>query len=193
MKPRILVVDDEMDIVDLLAFNFKNEGWEVMTAFDGEEAIRMAVTTEPDLILLDLMMPKLDGMAVCEILRKNPHTARIPIIILSAWSSEDARVLGLETGANDYVNKPFSPREVVVRARNLVDDNLPNVLPEIRIHDLVLDVTAEKVTINGQPVKVSHREFKILACLTQNIVSQVEKEVASPPQSCVTTCKEDTV
>jgi len=115
VRQKILIVDDEPDIVELLAFNLKAEGYEVVTAASGLEALNQARATLPDLILLDLMLPELDGLAVSEILHRLPSTAPIPIIIITAWKSELSRVIGLATGAEDYVTKPFSPRDLVRR------------------------------------------------------------------------------
>jgi DNA-binding response OmpR family regulator len=115
---KILVVDDEQDIVELVAFNLRAEGFEVFSAASGPEALNRARAILPDLIVLDLMLPDLDGVAVCEILHRLPSTAPIPVIMLTAWSSELARIIGLETGAEDYLTKPFSPRELVSRIRN---------------------------------------------------------------------------
>ncbi len=102
-------------MVELVAFNLRAEGHEVITASNGLEALNQARAALPDLIVLDLMMPEMDGMAVCEILNRLPSTARIPVIMLTAWSSELSRIIGLEIGAADYMTKPFSPRELVVR------------------------------------------------------------------------------
>jgi DNA-binding response OmpR family regulator len=112
---RILVVDDEPDMVELVSFNLRAEGFEVIVARDGLEALNQARAGLPDLIILDLMLPELDGLAVCEILHRLPSTAPIPVIMVSAWTSEVTRVLGRETGASDYLTKPFSPRELVSR------------------------------------------------------------------------------
>ena len=118
MTPKILVVDDEPDMLELISFNLKPEGYNVFTAGSGPEALNQARAILPDLIVLDLMLPDLDGVAVCEILHRLPSTAPIPIIIVTAWSSELARVIGLESGAEDYLTKPFSPRELVLRIKN---------------------------------------------------------------------------
>lgn len=118
MTAKILVVDDEPDIVELVAFNLRAEGFEVFSAGSGPEALNQARAHLPDLIVLDLMLPDLDGVAVREILRRLPSTAPIPVIMLTAWSSELARIIGLETGAEDYLTKPFSPRELVLRVKN---------------------------------------------------------------------------
>ena len=113
MKRLILIVDDEPDACELAEFVLKAEGYETITAKDGLEALKKTQTFSPDLILLDLMMPELDGISVCEILKRNPATATIPIIMLTAWSSNQARTIGLLTGAKHYLTKPFSPRELV--------------------------------------------------------------------------------
>src|SRR3981189_2303949 len=115
MTQKILVVDDEPDLVELVAFNLKAEGFEVITARNGVEALDQARGAHPDLIVLDLMLPELDGLAVCEILHRLPATALIPIIMLTAWKSEISRLIGLNTGAEDYLTKPFSPRDLVQR------------------------------------------------------------------------------
>ena len=115
VRQKILVVDDEPDIVELLSFNLKAEGYEVITAANGLEALNQARATLPDLIVLDLMIPELDGLAVCEILHRLPSTALIPVIMLTAWKNELSRIIGLETGAEDYMTKPFSPRDLVAR------------------------------------------------------------------------------
>jgi DNA-binding response OmpR family regulator len=115
VREKILVVDDEPDIVELVAFNLRAEGYDVLTARDGLQALNLAREALPDLIVLDLMLPEMDGLAVCEILRRLPSTAPIPVIMLTAWSNKLSRAIGLETGASDYVTKPFSPRELVLR------------------------------------------------------------------------------
>ena len=118
MRRRILVVDDEPDLVELVSFNLRAEGYEVITAANGMEALNQARAALPDLIVLDLMMPELDGLSVCEILRRLPSTAPIPVIMLTAWKSELTRIIGLDTGAEDYITKPFSPRDLVTRVKN---------------------------------------------------------------------------
>jgi DNA-binding response OmpR family regulator len=118
MRRRILVVDDEPDLVELVSFNLRAEGYEVITAANGVEALDQARAVLPDLIVLDLMMPELDGLSVCEILRRLPSTAPIPVIMLTAWKSELTRIIGLDTGAEDYITKPFSPRDLVTRVKN---------------------------------------------------------------------------
>jgi DNA-binding response OmpR family regulator len=120
VRKKILVVEDDLDLVELLRFNLINAGFSVFAALDGAEALKKARSVLPDLILLDLMLPELDGFAVCEILRRNNSTAGIPIIILTAISSQLARVAGIGAGANDFVTKPFSPKDLLGRIETLL-------------------------------------------------------------------------
>jgi DNA-binding response OmpR family regulator len=122
MRKKILVVDDDTGLVELLSFNLKKAGFAIGTAFDGIEALKKARSIAPDLILLDLMLPELDGFAVCEILRRDSATASIPVIMLTALSGELGRLAGLDSGANDYVTKPFSLKQLVSK----VDEFLKN-------------------------------------------------------------------
>jgi DNA-binding response OmpR family regulator len=119
-RAKILAVDDEPELTDLMQYHLARAGHEVRTAANGWEAIHAVRQNRPDIILLDLMLPDLDGFGVCEILRRDPQTATIPIVIVSAWSSPDSRNLGLELGALDYMTKPFSPAELVERVNRLV-------------------------------------------------------------------------
>jgi two-component system alkaline phosphatase synthesis response regulator PhoP len=117
------VVEDDEDLIELLSFNLRSSGFAVGTATDGIEALKKARSLAYDLILLDLMLPELDGFAICEILRRDPATADTPIIILTAVSTEFARLTGLEAGANDYLTKPFSPRQLISRVKELLHTN----------------------------------------------------------------------
>jgi DNA-binding response OmpR family regulator len=123
VRKKILVVEDDLDLVELLRFNLTNAGFSVMAATDGSEALKKARSVVPDLILLDLMLPELDGFAVCEILRREAATAPIPIIILTAMSSHFARLAGLESGANDYITKPFSPKHLLGRIATVLNQS----------------------------------------------------------------------
>lgn len=120
MKPLVLSVDDEADVTTLVQFHLDKAGYEVMTAATGREALDCLTLRRPDLILLDLMLPDIDGFGVCEILRRSVTTATIPIVILTAWATPDAKSLGLELGALDYLTKPFSPRDLVTRVQRLL-------------------------------------------------------------------------
>jgi len=126
MRPIVLTVDDEPDVIALVRFHLARAGYEVMTAASGREALEAIRLRRPDLVVLDLMLPDIDGFGVCEILRRTAATAAIPIIILSAWSTPDARLLGLDLGALDYVSKPFSPKDLVARVFKLLP---PAALP----------------------------------------------------------------
>ncbi len=121
MRKKILIVDDDVELVELLRFNLKRSGFAVGTASNGIEALKKACSIAPNLIILDLMLPEMDGFAVCEILRRDTATSSIPIIMLTALSSELGRLEGLSCGANDYVTKPFSPRELISRVEGLLD------------------------------------------------------------------------
>jgi DNA-binding response OmpR family regulator len=131
MPHSILAVDDERDVTELIRFHLSRAGYEVLTASSGREAIETIGCCRPDLVLLDLMLPDIDGFGVCEILRRNAATAAIPIMILSAWVTTDARHMGLELGALDYVTKPFSPSDLVDRINRLFR-LCPEITPEIR-------------------------------------------------------------
>src|SRR5580698_5882591 len=125
MKAKILVVDDEPDMVELIDTNLTAAGFSVLMAATGQEALRLARTQQPQLILLDVMLPELDGLEICKRLRLDPATRAIPIVMLTARASEIDRVLGLELGADDYVTKPFSVRELVLRVKKLLNRQLP--------------------------------------------------------------------
>ena len=154
MKPKILVVDDEPEAVELVEFNLKQAGFDVATAADGAEALKKARAVSPALILLDLMLPEIDGLEVCKLLRRDPVTAGIPIIMLTAKAAEIDRVLGLELGADDYVTKPFSPRELVLRIRKILDRRKPAAEKRetIRLGDLQVDVAKHLVTWRGKSI-----------------------------------------
>lgn len=124
--PYILSVDDETDVTELIAFNLRQHGYEVGTAACGREALDSIERRRPDLLLLDLMLPDIDGFAICEIIRRNLDTAALPVIIISAWSERDSHHLGLEMGAIDFLNKPFSPRALVDRVNHLLGARRPS-------------------------------------------------------------------
>lgn len=170
VKPKILVVDDEPDALELIEFNLKAAGYDVVTAADGNEALKKARLIAPDLILLDLMLPEIDGLEVCKILRRDASTAAIPIIMLTAKAAEIDRILGLELGADDYVTKPFSPRELGLRIKNLMrrtqsDDESNNDL--FHIGELFIDVPRHLATVGGKRVELTATEFKLLTVLAQ--------------------------
>src|SRR5437667_7324553 len=156
MKPKILVVDDEPDAVEMIEFNLKANGYDVISAAGGEEALRKARALLPKLILLDVMLPEVDGMEVCKILRRDPQTSGIPIVMLTAKAAEIDRVLGLELGADDYVTKPFSPRELLLRVKKLLQRSAGGDSGEqYRFSKLVIDVPRHLVTVERQKVELT--------------------------------------
>lgn len=164
---KILVVDDEPDALELVSFNLKAAGYEVVTADNGNEALKRARQHAPDLILLDVMLPEVDGLEVCKLLRRDPATASIPVIMLTAKAAEIDRVLGLELGADDYVTKPFSPRELVLRVKNLLKrqataDEKPE---QLSVGDLCIDVPRHLVTVARRRIDLTATEFKLLTTL----------------------------
>ena len=169
MKPKILLVDDEPDALDLIQYNLKAAGYDVVTADDGEEALKKARTTQPALVILDVMLPEVDGLEVCKALRREPATATVPIIMLTAKAAEIDRVLGLELGADDYVTKPFSPRELVLRVKSLLRRRTP-AEPEtekLEFPDLQIDIPQHAVLVGGKPVELTATEFKLLTVLAE--------------------------
>ena len=170
MKPKVLVVDDEPDAVELVSFNLKAAGMEVATAGDGNEALKKARSIQPNLIILDIMLPEVDGIEICKILRRDPKTSAIPIIMLTAKAAEVDRVLGLELGADDYVTKPFSPRELLLRVKRLlrVTQTPATPAPDRFEHkELRIDIPRHLVTVKGKPIELTATEFKLLALLAQ--------------------------
>lgn len=169
VKTRILVVDDEADAVELVAFNLRQAGYSVTTAADGAEALQKARAQPPDLIVLDLMLPEISGLEVCKTLRRDPAFSRIPIIMLTARAAELDRVLGLELGADDYVTKPFSPRELVLRIQKLLDrGQTKTAAPEtLRFGNLLIDVPRHLVTVRHKRVDLTATEFRLLTLLAQ--------------------------
>jgi two-component system phosphate regulon response regulator PhoB len=164
-KEKILVVDDEEDILELLRFNLSREGCQVLCESSGEGALRLVRSEIPDLIVLDLMLPGIDGLEVTRRLKNDPNTKHIPIVMLTAKGEEADIVTGLELGADDYVTKPFSPRILVARVRAVLRRKVkeaPEETSVIRIHDLVIDPRRHEVLVNGEPVVLTFTEFGIL-------------------------------
>lgn len=167
MKEKILIVEDEKDIAKMLVYNLEKEGFRTVATRDGEEALELVRTERPDFIILDLMLPGMDGLEVCKHLKKDSKTAFIPIIILTAKSKEADKVVGLELGADDYVTKPFSPRELVARIKAVLrrikeKDKLPEVL---RIGELLIDFAKIAVNVKDRPVELTAKEFELLRTL----------------------------
>lgn len=181
MEKKILVVDDEKPIADILQFNLKKEGFDVYCAYDGNEAVEMVDEIQPDLILLDIMLPMRDGMEVCREVRKKYE---MPIIMLTAKDSEIDKVLGLELGADDYVTKPFSTRELIARVKaNLrrhqqlaTQAAAEEDTNEIEIGSLVIHPDAYVVSKRGETIELTHREFELLHYLAKHIGQVMTRE-----------------
>lgn len=169
VKPKILVVDDEPEAVELLEFNLKQAGYVVSTAGDGAEALKRARTQTPDLILLDVMLPEMDGFEICKSLRLDRATAKIPIVMLTAKAAEIDRVLGLELGADDYLTKPFSPRELLLRIKKLLarGQTEEKVRDQLRYGDLLIDVPRHVASWKGKAIDLTATEFRLLTVLSQ--------------------------
>lgn len=167
MKPRILVVDDEPDALEVLGFKLREAGYEPIFARDGARALTAAREERPALIVLDLMLPEIDGTDVCKILRREPQTAAIPIIMLTARASEMDRVVGLEIGADDYVTKPFSPRELVLRIKKLLERAREQPAEFLRVGRLEIDVSAHVVKVGAVAIPLTATEFKLLEILAR--------------------------
>ena len=164
----ILVVDDEQPIQELLRFNLEKEGYRVCVAKDGEEALKQVEDDQPDLLVLDLMLPGMDGLEVCRRLRSNPKFQQIPIIMLTAKGEEIDTVLGLELGADDYMTKPFSPRELLARIKARL--RRPNSQEEAETQiiirgELRVDVTGFRVHVRGEETELTPKEFELLRVL----------------------------
>ena len=169
MTPNILVVEDESALVTLLKYNLEKEGFSVAAARDGEEGVLMARESKPDLILLDWMLPLLSGIEVCRQLRRRPETRAIPIIMLTARGEEGDKLRGLDSGADDYVTKPFSPTELVARIRAVLRRTKPAVEDEtLQYDDLVMDLASHRVRRNGHDVHLGPTEFRLLRHFMEN-------------------------
>ena len=173
MAQKILVVDDESSVTDLLAYNLRKANYEVLTAADGREALQTAADSHPDLILLDLMLPGIDGLTVCRELRK---TSQVPIIMLTALGEEIDRVVGLELGADDYVAKPFSVRELLSRIKAVLrrasqpeQETQPQAKPALAAGGLRIDVVSRQVSVAGTEIPFTRLEFDILAVLVNHV------------------------
>ena len=187
-KKTILIVDDEKPIVEILVYNLQKEGYNTLEANDGEEAVKIALNEKPDLVLLDIMLPKMDGLAVCKRIRQ---TLNIPILMISAKDEEIDKILGLELGADDYITKPFSVRELMARVKaNLRKAELANVSIEngesdskedskniIIVGDLSLDLNKFEVKVRGEVMDLTLREFEVLKYLANQPGQVVTREV----------------
>ena len=168
---KVLIIEDEKDLADLLAFNLEKEGYAATCVYDGKLGLERATATLPDLILLDLMLPGILGTEVCKALRKDQRTARIPIIMITAKGDEIDRVVGFEVGADDYIVKPFSMREVILRVKAVMRRSEPEaetLLPELfSIGDIVIDKERHTVVSAGNEVELTSTEYKLLLYLAE--------------------------
>ena len=170
MKEKILIVEDEKDIVKMLDYNLKKEGFKTLSVRNGEDAIGSAKREYPDLIILDLMLPGIDGLEVCKTLKGDSKTASIPVIMLTAKSQESDKIVGLELGADDYVTKPFSPRELIARIKAVLrrgkeKEKLPEIL---KVGELTVDFAKITVMIKGKPIELTSKEFELLRTLIKS-------------------------
>jgi two-component system phosphate regulon response regulator PhoB len=172
-KETILIVDNEQDILELLSYNLQREGYRVVPAESGEAAIDSAVSLRPELIVLDLMLPGIDGVEVCRRLRSDARVKDIPIIMLTAKSEDSDIISGLEVGADDYVTKPFSPKVLIARIRSRLrsarrSGNIDEGAAVLSIHGISIDTVKHEVRVDGRPVELSATEFSILEILARN-------------------------
>jgi DNA-binding response OmpR family regulator len=168
MASHVLVVEDEPDIRDLLAYHLERDGYQVSTCRTGTEALRRARTAPPDLVLLDLMLPEMNGLEICRRLRGDPATSSLPIVMLTAKGEELDRVLGLELGADDYIVKPFSPKEVLARVRAVLRRVRAGTgAAPLSVGKLVIDVGAHAVHADGLPIALTPKEFDLLKALAE--------------------------
>lgn len=168
-QPLILIVEDETDLVTLLTYNLEKEGFRVLAAYDGDEAVLAAAEQHPDLILLDWMLPHRSGLDVCRQLRRSQKTRDIPIIMITARGEESDRVRGLDTGADDYVTKPFSTTELVARVRAVLRRAAPSLSEEVlSFADVTMDLAAHRVRRGGRDIHLGPTEFRLLRHFLQH-------------------------
>jgi DNA-binding response OmpR family regulator len=167
MKTKILVADDEPDALEMIGVNLQTAGYEVLSAADGRGALQQARAAMPDLVLLDIMLPEMDGLEVCKALRRDAATSALPIIMLTARATEIDRVLGLELGADDYITKPFSTRELVLRIKNVLKRLTAEESGDgrIQVGELVIDTPRHEASFRGKPLGLTAMEFKLVSVL----------------------------
>ncbi len=169
---KILIIDDEKDIVELISYNLEKEGFSVIKAYDGEAALRLVKLHKPNLMILDLMLPRLSGIDVCKAIRNNPDTASLPIIMVTAKVDETDKIIGLEIGADDYITKPFSIKELVARVRAILrrmrDENKQHLKEKFSYRGLKIDYASYEVMSDGRKVTLSPTEIKLLFFFTQH-------------------------
>lgn len=169
MKTRILLIEDDENITELVRYNLERSDYEVECTADGEEGLVRATDETPDIVLLDWMLPNLSGLEICRRLRRNPETANVPIIMLTARAEEPDRIRGLETGADDYVTKPFSPKELIARMQAVLRRVRPALAGEqMTFEDITLDNVSHRVTRNGKLVHLGPTEYRLLRHFMEN-------------------------
>jgi DNA-binding response OmpR family regulator len=179
MPKHVLVVEDEPDTAELIELHLKNDGYRVTVAGDGDQALKKVHKHMPDLVILDLMIPEITGVEVCKFIRKDPATQSIPIIMCTAKTGEIDKILGLELGADDYVTKPFSPRELLLRVKNLIKrSDSSNVKADERlvIGEIVIDKNTHEVKVDGQTIDLTATEYKLLILFTEKIGRVLSRE-----------------
>jgi len=178
-RKRILVADDEPDVLALVALHLQRAGFDVLKAVDGEQALRQARAEEPALVVLDLMMPGLSGLEVAKLLKQSPQTAGIPVLMLTAKADEVDRIVGLEVGADDYVTKPFSPREIVLRVQSILRrmEAAPAAADELQVGCVQVDRVRHEVRIEGKALEFTATEFKLLTVLMERCGRLQSREV----------------
>jgi len=164
---RILVVDDEPDVLELVVFHLEKQQYKVAVADTGDKALKMARENLPSMLILDLMLPGINGLEICRLLKRDSKTRNIPILMLTARAAEEDRVKGLELGAHDYVTKPFSPRELVLRVKNLLrlSEESPNGVEFIEAGPFKMDTVRHQAIVDGQTLNITATEFKLLCLL----------------------------
>lgn len=168
-KEKILIVEDESDIIRMLEYNLKKEGFRTVCASDGGEGLRRAQRERPDIILLDLMLPEIDGLEVCRRLRQSPQTSGIPVIMLTAKSRETDKIVGLELGADDYITKPFSVGELIARIKAVLRrlHDKEKLFDVFKAGNLAIDFSKIKVSIGNKPLELTAKEFELLSALVK--------------------------
>ncbi|HOE69362.1 MAG TPA: response regulator transcription factor [Candidatus Omnitrophota bacterium] len=163
---KILIIEDEKNIVELVKFNLEREGFRVLAASRGNTGLEMAIREKPALLILDLMLPEITGIEICKILRQDPKTKALPIVMLTAKGTEADKVLGLELGADDYITKPFSPRELVARIKSILRRSREKPEAELMsAGSLELDISRHELRLNNKKVEISAKEFQLLRAL----------------------------
>jgi two-component system phosphate regulon response regulator PhoB len=178
MQQRILIVDDDADVIDLLGGTLRQEGYGVIVANDGSSGLTKALTDAPSLVVLDVALPVISGLEVCRQIKRVPATRRLPVIMLTAKATEQDRVKGLEAGADDYITKPFSPREFVLRIGRSIGRSAPitPLKPQLRVGDFVLDEQRHEVRVRHQLVNLTALEFRLIALLMENTGFVLERD-----------------